>query len=113
TSVSNPQQQIQETQLTSQEENTGQQLSSPEAPKYMEGTMVTVCETVTGTHIGKSVVMMLNFGPAFPNNSFTAVVFAKDASKFKTAEHYNGEKVCITGKVEMYHGKPEMILKEG
>jgi hypothetical protein len=85
---------------------------SPDSAKYFEAKLTTVCGNITGTHVGKSGVMMLNFGKSFPDNSFTAVVFEGDVSKFKSANHYDGKTVCVTGKIQIYKGKPEIILNE-
>ena len=93
-------------------DNVSHIVCSPDSAKYFEGKLTTVCGKVSGTHVGKSGVMMLNFGKEFPDNSFTAVAFEGDVSKFKSANHYDGKQVCVTGKVQMYKGKPEIILNE-
>jgi len=88
------------------------QTISPDSAKYHEGSLATVCGKVYGTHTGKTGVVTLNFGAEYPDNSFTAVVFADDASNFKKPEEYNGKQVCVTGRIKMYKGKAEVILKE-
>jgi hypothetical protein len=88
-----------------------QQPVSPDSAKYHEGSLITVCGKVYGTHTGKTGVVMLNFGAAYPDQTFTAVIFADDASAFKKADEYNGKKLCVTGRVKMYQGKAEVILK--
>jgi len=85
--------------------------TTPDSAKYYLGSTITICGKVTGTHVGKTGVMKLNFGGKYPDNTFTAVVFADDASKFKGADYYDGNSICVTGKIENYHGKPEVILK--
>jgi hypothetical protein len=83
----------------------------PDSAKYYEGSIITVCGKVTGTHTGEGGVMMLNFGGAYPKNTFTAVVFADDVPKFKIAEEYEGKVLCVTGRIKIYRGKAEMVLK--
>ena len=54
----------------------------------------------------------INLGPAYPDQDFTAVVFADDASKFEALEGLQGRTVAVTGTVKEYHGKPEIVLKD-
>lgn len=87
---------------------------SADSLSYYEGQLIRVCATVTGIHVstGKSETTFINFGEPFPNNSFSLVIFQKDAESFsyKPAEFLDNKKLCITGKVEMYKGKPEIII---
>lgn len=80
-----------------------------------EGKTVTICETITGTFQTKkeSKVTYLNSGKSFPNHSFTVLIFKKDLENFS----YNpltlkDKKVCITGKVGIYKGKPQIIVNK-
>jgi len=69
---------------------------------------------VTGTHVstGKSETTHINFGEPFPRHSFSLVIFQRDAESFsyKPAEYLANKKLCITGEVKMYKGKPEIIV---
>jgi len=72
-------------------------------------------------HVGKEVVVegvvvqvsvstpsepiYLNFGARYPKHVFAAVVFA-DAGKWE------GKKVRVTGTVQLYRGKPEIVLND-
>ncbi len=85
---------------------------SPDSAKYHEGALTTVCGKVFGTHTGNTGVVMLNFGGVYPDNAFTAVIFADDVSKFKKADEYNGKQLCVTGRIKLYKGKAEVVLKE-
>ena len=81
---------------------------------YYEGQLIRVCDSVTGVHVstGKSETTFINFGEPFPRNSFSVVIFQKDAESFsyKPAEFLDGKNICITGKVKLYKGKPEIIV---
>ncbi len=83
--------------------------------KY-DGKTVTVCAKVLGTHLttGDKKTTYLNFGQPFPNSTFTVVIFESDLANFKYApsEFLKDKNVCITGKVEMFKGKPEIIVKK-
>ena len=48
-----------------------------------------------------------------PIHRFAAVIFASDFSKFpqNPESHYGGKRVRITGRIQEYQGKPEIILR--
>ena len=80
-----------------------------------EGKTVMLCETITGTYQTKteSKVTYLNFGKSFPNNSFTVVIFKKDLENFSyDPMTLKGKKICVTGKVGIYKGKPQIIVNK-
>src|SRR5690348_8434846 len=77
---------------------------TPDSAKYHEGSLTTVCGKVFDTHTGRGGVTKLNFGAAYPDSPFTAVIFSDDSSKFKHPEYYNGKKLCVTGKVQLWKG---------
>ena len=85
---------------------------SPDSAKYHEGALTTVCGKVFGIHSGTSGFVKLNFGGDYPDNTFTAVIFPDNVSKFKKPEEYNGKQVCVTGKISIFKGKAEIVLKE-
>jgi DNA/RNA endonuclease YhcR with UshA esterase domain len=51
-------------------------------------------------------------GGSYPDNAFTAVIFADDAGKFPNLSALNGKTVDITGPVQLYKGTPEILLKD-
>jgi micrococcal nuclease len=60
----------------------------------------------TGSH-----VTFLNFDKAFPNHTFTAFIPADSRSKFDAPEkNLKDKNVCVSGKIEDYHGKPEIVV---
>ncbi|MSU58102.1 MAG: hypothetical protein EXS35_07975 [Pedosphaera sp.] len=61
-----------------------------------------VKQTDTITHI--------NFDKPFPNQTFTAVLFAKNAGSFTNLDKLVGKTVQISGKVEDYNGKPQVVI---
>ena len=56
--------------------------------------------------------IFLNFGSPYPNQTFYAVIFGKDAAKFGNYKAYEGKTVIVTGVVQSYKGKAEIILKD-
>jgi len=89
-------------------------ISSAQAKDHI-GETVTVCGKVadsryveTGSH-----VTFLNFDKPFPNHTFTAFIPAENRSKFGTPEKdYRDKDVCITGKIQAYRGKPEIVVSD-
>ena len=90
----------------------GQTAVSPDSAKYYEGTSVTVCGKVSSTYSGKNGIIKLQLGGKYPSNTFTAIIFPANTTKFKTAEYYEGMDVCVTGKVTMYKDKPEIEMTD-
>jgi len=81
---------------------------------YFIGQECNVCGKVVGTRYNKQTstgITYLNFDIPFPNSPFTAVIFGKDRINFSyEPELYLKDKIiCISGKVQMYKGKPQII----
>jgi micrococcal nuclease len=79
------------------------------------GEKITVCDKVFGTRFlenSDGQPSFLNLGAAYPNSPFTIVIFGNDRANFKEKPElfYNNKKVCATGLIKEYNGKPEMIL---
>jgi hypothetical protein len=61
----------------------------------------------------RSQPTFLDFDRAYPNAVFTAVIFATDRPKFGAPEtSLRGKRVCVTGQIRDYRGKPEIILND-
>jgi hypothetical protein len=54
----------------------------------------------------------LNFGARYPKHVFAAVVFADKRALFADAGKWEGKKVRVTGTVQLYRGKPEIVLND-
>ena len=81
-----------------------------------EGKSITVCSKVQSTFLtkGEKKTTYINFGKPYPNTTFTAVIFEGDLANFKytPSEYLKDKNVCITGKVVIYKGKPEIIVSK-
>lgn len=86
------------------------QTITPEQAKDNIGKHITVCGIVKGVHTAKQTTF-LNFGAAYPNQSFTAVIFSKSQQNFPNVNDYQNKEVCVTGTIKIYKGKPEIILE--
>lgn len=78
-----------------------------------EGKKVTVCTKVESIYVSKKTkkTTFINLGKPYPNEKLIVVVFEKDLVNFSydISTHLKNKKVCITGIVKMYNGKPEII----
>ena len=79
------------------------------------GETITICDKVYGTKFletSGTQPTFLNLGAAYPNSPFTVVIFGKDRPNFKEQPevYYNNKKVCVTGLVKEYNGKPEIVI---
>jgi len=70
-------------------------------------------KVIQGTR-SKTNTIFLNFGSAYPNHCFTAVIFSSDLGMFpaKPEDYYEGKTVRVTGLIKDYNGKPEIILEK-
>lgn len=92
------------------------QTVSLDSIKFYVGKTITVCSKVQSTFVtkGDKKTTYINFGKPYPNNTFTAVIFSNDSANFKyiPSKYLKEKNVCITGKVELYKGKPQIIMKK-
>src|SRR5215469_13846689 len=79
------------------------------------GETATVCGRVADARYQEngSHVTFLNFDRPYPDHTFSAFLAAENRSKFGSPEKdYKDKDVCVTGKIQDYHGKPEIILTD-
>lgn len=60
----------------------------------------------------RSNTTFIDMGGRYPNNAFTAVIFNDAAGKFANVHALEGKTVDVTGQVQLYKGKPEIILRD-
>jgi micrococcal nuclease len=87
---------------------------APSAAKDHIGQTATVCGKVVGTRYldqSPSKITFLNFEKPFPDTPFTAVIQGENRAKFGEPETlYLNKNLCVTGKIEEYNQKPQMVL---
>jgi DNA/RNA endonuclease YhcR with UshA esterase domain len=86
-------------------------IADNEASKYV-GESVAVKGIVANVFQSNKGNIFLNFGNPYPNQTLYAVIFSKDAAKFGNVRAYEGKMVVVTGMVQSYKGKAEIILSE-
>lgn len=85
-----------------------------DSAKFYEGKEITICSKVMDTYVSKSedATTFINFGNPYPHSTFTVVIFEKDIANFKytPSVYLKGKNVCVTGKVKIFKGKPEIVV---
>jgi DNA/RNA endonuclease YhcR with UshA esterase domain len=94
------------------QENTS---AASHAGKFV-GQKATVCGTVASSKYAsgsKRQPTFLNLGQSYPHQIFTAVIWGSDRDKFSGPPEniYRDKEICVTGLVELYRGKPEIIVR--
>lgn len=82
------------------------------------GERTTVCGKVVGANYAsgsKGSPTFLNFDKPYPNHPFVVVIWGSDRSNFPSSpeKHYLNKRLCATGLIETYKGKPQIIAREG
>ena len=85
---------------------------APDSAENYIGRQVTVIGVVDQVHLTKTGTYFLNMGGDFPDNTFTAVIFASDTSGFGDIKSFKGKAVSVTGTVENYNEKPEIVINK-
>jgi DNA/RNA endonuclease YhcR with UshA esterase domain len=79
------------------------------------GERTTVCGIVASTKYlssSRSKPTFLNIGKPYPDEDFTVVIWPEDRAKFGHPEDTMLNKnICVTGLIELYKGKPEIIAR--
>jgi hypothetical protein len=81
------------------------------------GKRVAVCGTVVDTayleHLGGAPTF-LNLDRPYPNLSFTIVIWGQNRHAFRSSPHefYRGKKICVTGIVQTYKGRPQIEARD-
>ena len=59
----------------------------------------------------RSNTTFINMGGRYHDHIFSAVIFASDAGTFRNVSALEGKTIGVTGRVRLYRGKPEIILR--
>lgn len=93
-----------------------QDIISPEEAIKFIGQQKTVCGMVVGVHQAtrsKGQPTFMNLNKPYPQQVFTILIWGSDRSKFeKPLEALSGKEICVTGVIQSFRGKPEIIVKD-
>ena len=74
------------------------------------GETITVEGVVSEVHVSPKATF-IDLNGRYPNEEFTGVIWSEDTGAFSGVGGYEGKTVDITGTVQMYRGRPEIILR--
>jgi len=81
------------------------------------GETVKVCGKVYGSKFlesAKNAPTFINVGAQYPNAKLTLVIWGTARTNFKNKpeDFYNNKNICITGKVELFKDKPQIVIEK-
>lgn len=79
------------------------------------GTPAEVCEKVASADYLQQVggePTFINLGRPYPNQTFTAVIWDDDRTKWTNPpeQQYDGQEICVSGRIENHEGTPQIIV---
>jgi hypothetical protein len=75
------------------------------------GKNYTYCGKVEEVFLSRSHAF-LNFGGKYPNQKFTGYLPSQGRNFSYDIKSLEGEEICITGKVEIYRGRAEIVITD-
>ncbi len=93
-----------------------QQIKIEEAKNHA-GDSVKICSKIYGSKYlesAKDPLTLLDVGGKYPDNFLTIVIHddAKKLFKKPPEEYYKGAQVCVTGRIQIFKGKPEIVVND-
>ncbi len=85
---------------------------STENAKNFVNKDTTVVGVATQVNTTKSGVTFINMDGKFPENKFSAIIYKDDSSKFEDVKKMEGKTIEVSGKIQEYNGKYNIVLKE-
>lgn len=88
---------------------------TPEEAQQHIGQNQTVCGTVASAHYARGSrgqPTFLNLDRPYPNQIFTVLIWGDKRSLFNEPpeKYFSGKRICVTGTIKSYRGKPEIIV---
>jgi len=83
--------------------------TAQEASKHVGETAVITGEVEDVHQTGRENVILTLAGK-YPKQVFTVFIPATTAVKFPHPEQYKGKTIAVSGKISLYHDKPEIIV---
>lgn len=79
------------------------------------GETVKICTKIYGSKFletAKGTPTFLNVGGNYPTAPLTLVIWADARKQFKNKpeEYYAGKSICVTGKMELFKDKPQIVI---
>ena len=92
-----------------------QQIKTEDVKQHI-GDSVKICGRIYGGKYMSNVKgqpTLLDMGGSYPNAAITVVIWNDIRTQFDKApeELYKDVQVCLTGKIELYKGRPQIVLR--
>jgi len=89
-------------------------ITAKEAAKHLNEKVVVCDQVYGGKFLSGSNLTLIDVGGSHPDELLTLIIKGDDRKKFKTPpeEELKGKKVCITGQIIDYKGKPEIVITD-
>ena len=92
-----------------------QQIKIEEAKNH-EGDSVKICSKIYDTKYfesAKDPITLLDVGGKYPDNLLTIAIPGDARKLFKKPpeEYYRDAQVCVTGRIQIFKGKPEIVVR--
>ena len=89
-------------------------ITAKEASKHLNEKVMVCDQVFGGKFLSGSDITLIDVGGSHPNELLTLVIKGDDRKKFTTApeDAFKGKKVCITGQIIDYKGKPEIMITD-
>lgn len=71
---------------------------------------MTVEGVVSQVSISGGGTTFINFGGRYPDHVFYGIIFNSNADQFSDVEALEGKTVALSGMIDLYKGKPQIIL---
>tara|TARA_R100000935_G_scaffold1193_1_gene3836 strand:- start:4120 stop:4473 length:354 start_codon:yes stop_codon:yes gene_type:complete len=84
-------------------------VSPQDASRYV-GSLVAV-EGIVSQVSKSGGTTFINFGGRYPNHVFYAVILRSNSGSFSDTQSLEGRKIAISGHIEFYKGKPQIVLR--
>ncbi len=90
-------------------------LTAEEAKEHFSQDATVCGEVVSSSYADSSrgQPTFLNLDRPYPSQIFTVVIWGESRSKFgKPENEYKGKRICVSGKITAYAGKPEIVASD-
>jgi hypothetical protein len=89
-------------------------IAAKDAGKHIKEKVVICDQVYGGKFLDNANITLIDVGASHPNELLTLLIKGDDRKKFKDAPEVSlkGKKVCITGQIIDYKGKPEIVITD-
>lgn len=89
-------------------------INAKEAAKHLNEKVMVCDQIFGGKYLSGADLTLIDVGGSHPNEQLTLVIKGDDRKKFSSPpeEVFKNKKVCITGQIIDYKGKPEIMITD-